>query len=69
MRAIALSICFPRGAGQSRQKPPTKEREEKALAMASLTTEEPDAKCVWQGDYLCWKEKGAHLNEYKVGFW
>ena len=35
--------------------------------MAGLTTEELDAKCVWQGDYLYWKEKGAHLNEYKVG--
>ena len=67
MRAIALSMCCPRGAGQPRQKPPTKEREEKALAMAGLTTEEPDAKCVWQGDYLYWKEKGTHLNEYKVG--
>jgi hypothetical protein len=22
---------------------------------------------VWQGDYLNWKEKGTHLNEYKVG--
>ena len=59
MRAVALSMCRPRGAGQSRQKPPTKEREEKALAMAGLTTEKLDATCVWQADYLCWKEKGA----------
>ena len=67
MRAIALCICCPRGAGQPRQKPPTGEREEKALAMAGLTTEELEAKCVWQGEYLNWKEKGTQLNEYKVG--
>ena len=67
IRAIAICLCCPRGAVQPRQKPPTEEREEKALAMAGLTTEEPQAKCVWQGGYLNWKERGAQLNEYKVG--
>ena len=67
MRAIALCHCCPRGAGQPRQKPPTGERGEKALAMAGLSTVELEAKCVWQGEYLNWKEKVTQLNEYKVG--
>ena len=35
--------------------------------MAGLSMEELEAKCVWQGEYLNWKEKGTQLSEYKVG--
>ena len=35
--------------------------------MAGLNMDALAAKCVWQGDYTNWKEKGTHLNEYTVG--
>jgi hypothetical protein len=35
--------------------------------MVGPSVEELEAKCVWQGEYLNWKEKGTQLNEYKVG--
>ena len=35
--------------------------------MAGLDMDALAAKCVWQGDYTNWKEKGTHLNEHKVG--
>ena len=67
MRAFSLCSCCPRGAGHLRQKPPPEEGEKKEPAMAGLSMDALAAKCVWQGDYMNWKEKGTHLNEYKVG--
>ena len=65
MLATALCRCCPFGAGHPQQKKaPPAEGGEKELAMASLPNLDVlAAKCVWQGDYVNWKERGTHWNE------
>ena len=50
-----------------RQKPPPEEGEKKEPAMAGLSMDALAAKCVWQGDYTNWREKGTRFAEYRVG--
>ena len=68
MRVLPFLAGCPLWAGgaqsQSEKVPPEKGGDQEE-AMADPNTYE--SKCVWQGEYVSWKEQGAHLSEYKVG--